>query len=104
MNPTTASSAATRVLSFDPRTTSIDALQRAAYRLSDRLSVDIRLGEAIECTLFAAAGHEPDELAMALRNAVLDEVLRERIRDETAATRNVILALAFSQTGLGDAS
>jgi His-Xaa-Ser system protein HxsD len=37
------------------------------------------------------------------RNEVVDQALRERIRDETQETRNLILALAFSHTGLVDA-
>ena len=36
------------------------------------------------------------------RNEVLDETLRERIRDDTKEVRNVILALAFSNTGLAE--
>ena len=34
------------------------------------------------------------------RNEVLDETLRSRVRDETREVRNLILALAFSNTGL----
>ena len=34
------------------------------------------------------------------QNEVLDQVLRERIRNETKEVRNLILALAFSNTGL----
>jgi His-Xaa-Ser system protein HxsD len=36
------------------------------------------------------------------RNEVLDQVLRERIRAETSDIRNLVLALAFSRTGLAD--
>ena len=84
---------------FDPETTTVDAIQRAAYRLSDRLALDMRTGETINCTIYPSAGEDATELIAAFRNEVLDQVLRERIRDETAAARNLILALAFSQTG-----
>ena len=94
-----------RELTFDPVAASVDAVQRAAYRLSDRLSIDLVAGDRrIECV----AHIESDDVAVAdavvaeLRKLVLDEVLRERIREETAEVRNVILAVAFSQTGLTD--
>jgi His-Xaa-Ser system protein HxsD len=43
---------------------------------------------------------DADVLLADFRNEVLDQVLRERIRDETQDTRNLILAAAFSSTGL----
>lgn len=85
---------------FDASTTSVDAIQRAAYRMCDRLSVDIRVRDSIAVEVHAAAGEDVGELAFELRNEVLDQVLRERIRLETAEARNLILALAFSQTGV----
>lgn len=85
---------------FDASTTSVDAIQRAAYRMCDRLSVDIRVDDLLEVEVHAAAGEDLGELARELRNEVLDQVLRERIRLETAEARNLILALAFSQTGV----
>lgn len=92
--------AGTVTLEFDSEVASIDAIQRAAYRLSDRLSVDIRTGDPIVCTIHVGDDENANELAVQLRNEVLDQVLRERIRVETEATRNLVLALAFSQTGL----
>jgi His-Xaa-Ser system protein HxsD len=89
-----------QVVLFDPQAVSTDAVQRAVYRLSDRLSVDICAGEVIECTVHAADVSEMEPLLAEFRNEVLDHVLRERIRDETAAARNVILALAFANTGV----
>jgi His-Xaa-Ser system protein HxsD len=41
-------------------------------------------------------------LVSELRCEVLDQVLRERIRAETADVRNLVLALAFSRTGLAE--
>lgn len=92
-----------RVLSFDPSTTSLDAVQRAAYRLSARLSCDIALAGdgAIEVTVHPSEEEAGlDALLGDFRNEVLDQVLRERIRDETGDVRNLVLALAFSKTGL----
>jgi His-Xaa-Ser system protein HxsD len=93
-------------VSFDASSHSIDAIQRAAYRFSDRLSHELAAEEGtLTCTLFLVT----DDPAVAetvvgeFRNEVLDQVLRERIRRETEEVRNVVLAHAFSNTGLVDA-
>jgi His-Xaa-Ser system protein HxsD len=92
-------------LSFDRAGYSLDAIQRAAYRFSDRLSCDISDGaETIEVSLHIADNVEEPEAVLAdFRNEVLDQVLRERIRAETGDVRNLVLALAFSKTGLIEA-
>lgn len=92
-------------LSFDRAGYSLDAIQRAAYRFSDRLSCDISGGaETIEVSVHIADGVEEPEAVLAdFRNEVLDQVLRERIRAETGDVRNLVLALAFSKTGLIEA-
>jgi His-Xaa-Ser system protein HxsD len=92
-------------VTFDREHHSADAIQRAAYRFSDRLSLDLVVEPTVfNCRLMILSD---DEAVAALivhdfRNEVLDQVLRERIRDETEGTRNVILSLAFSQTSLVD--
>lgn len=92
-------------VTFDREHHSADAIQRAAYRFSDRLSLDLEVEPtSFRCRLTIVSD---DEAVVALtlhdfRNEVLDQVLRERIRDETEGTRNVILSLAFSQTSLID--
>jgi His-Xaa-Ser system protein HxsD len=93
-----------RTLSFDRAAASVDAIQRAVYRLSDRLSCDIVAGEdAVEVVVHPT---DPDaevgQLLGDLRNEVLDQTLRERVREETADVRNLVLSLAFSKTGLAD--
>lgn len=93
-------------VSFDRSGHSLDAVQRAAYRFSDRLSCDVTEGaDEIEVTLHLPddTPADPDELVADFRNEVLDQVLRERIRAETADVRNLVLAVAFSKTGLADA-
>lgn len=90
---------------FDSSAHSADAIQRAAYRFSDRLSLDLVMAEGeFVCNLSL-----PDELADRVpevladfRTEVLDQVLRERIRAETEPVRNLILSLAFSRTDLID--
>jgi His-Xaa-Ser system protein HxsD len=86
---------------FDLAAHSLDAIQRAAYRLSDRVSCEITISDgAVEVMLTPLDGNEPTGLEGELRNEVLDQILRARIREETTDVRNLVLALAFSRTGL----
>jgi len=92
-------------ISFDRNTTELDALQRAAYAVTELMTVDIResAGEYV-CTLYPCrAGLDTDELRHRIRAEVIDQALRLRIARETEPVRNLIFALAFSQTGLADA-
>jgi His-Xaa-Ser system protein HxsD len=93
----------TRQLSFEAALHSGDAIQRAAYRLSDRLSCDLTSdGPCFRCTLHIPSDStdDVDATLAEFRNEVLDQTLRERIRNETRDVRNLILALAFAKTGL----
>jgi His-Xaa-Ser system protein HxsD len=89
-------------LSFDRSAASLDAVQRAVYRLSDRLSCDVSAKD--DTTEVVVHPSDPDAdiatLLSDLRNEVLDQALRERVRAETSDVRNLVLALAFSKTGL----
>ena len=92
-------------LSFDRAGNSLDAVQRAAYRFSDRMSCEIiEEAEAIAVVMhLTEESGDPVAIEADFRNEVLDQVLRERIRTETEDMRNLVLALAFSKTRLGDA-
>src|SRR4051794_29063365 len=89
-------------LVFERSMHSADAIQRAIYVLSDRLSADlVTEAELYRCTVHLPADADDVESTLAdFRNEVLDQTLRERVRGETAEARNLILALAFSNTGL----
>lgn len=82
----------------------LDVLKRAAYRFTNRAAFDFRVeGPTIICKLSFAKPLQPqeaDSLLFDFRNEVLDQDLRRSIAEETAGTRNAILAFAFSQTGL----
>jgi His-Xaa-Ser system protein HxsD len=96
-----------RDVSFDATAYSADAIQRAAYRFSDRLSLDLqRVNGNYVCTLRLKddLADQANDVLADFRNEVLDQTLRERIRSETEGVRNVILALAFSNTGLTEPS
>lgn len=91
-------------MQFDKITTELDALQRAAYAVADLMTVSISSSsQEFVCTLFA---RQPDadiaELEHRLRSELIDQTLRLRIARETEPVRNLIFALAFSQTGLAD--
>lgn len=89
-------------LAFDQATVDLDALQRSAYAVAAEMTVDIRIsGADYACTLFPrkrdATG---DEMKHRFRAEVNDQILRVRIAKETEPLRNLVFALAFSQTGL----
>ena len=89
---------------FDAASASIDAIQRAAYRFSDRFACELVTSEREHRCLLTAVGEEAvDPLIADFRTEVLDQVLRERIRTETEPIRTMILAHAFSRTGVTEA-
>ena len=92
-------------LSFDQATVGLDALQRSAYAMAAEMTVDIRAsGGDYTCTLFPRKGNaDADELRHRFRAEVNDQILRARIAKETEPLRNLVFALAFSQTGLIEA-
>ena len=91
------------VLTFEPSVASLDALQRAAVKLTGLCSFDFApAGDRIDVTVSFPFKHQvdTDEVIGRYRNEVLDQSLRERIATETAQERNLILAYAFSNTKL----
>jgi His-Xaa-Ser system protein HxsD len=92
-------------VTFDRETIQLNALQRAAYAVASLVTVDItESGDKYVCTLFPRdSAADPDVLAHRIRSEVIDQTLRLRIAAETEPLRNLIFALAFSQTGLSDA-
>jgi His-Xaa-Ser system protein HxsD len=97
--------AAEITLVFDQATADLDALQRSAYAVAAEMTVDIRVsGTDYVCTLFPRTQDTvDDELKHRFRAEVNDQILRARIAKETEPLRNLVFALAFSQTGLVEA-
>jgi His-Xaa-Ser system protein HxsD len=96
---------APRTLVFSSRAFSLETIKKAAYRLSDVVSVEIvPRSDEIECILHFLSDFtdevQSEKLVAAFRNEVLDQDLRSIISKETEATRNAILAFALSKTGL----
>lgn len=93
----------TVVIEFSREAYSLDAVKRAAYRFSDRLIVDITTEDrAIRCSVTARVLSDPRtaNLIDSFKLEVLDQDLRSTISAETESLRNLILAYAFSKTGL----
>lgn len=90
-------------LIYDERIYSVEALQKASYRLMSVFIVDLSFDNGqIKCILkptqeFSADGlsHHIDEF----KKEVLDQHLRLKIKAETEDVRNLILGIAFSKTG-----
>lgn len=101
----TADASGVKVLFAREANFDVEAIKRAAYRFSDRVSAEIT-GDADEyaCQLRWLKPTEAESLeglANDFRNEVLDQDLRLKIAAETEGYRNLILSLAFSKTPLG---
>lgn len=82
----------------------LDAIKRAAYRLSDQAAFDISLDGS---DARVSVSMKPDVEGTALsqlvdqfKTEVLDADLRMSIAKETEGVRNTILSHVFSKTGL----
>lgn len=94
----------TVMLTFDSKVFSLMAVKKAAYKYLRSFSADISAqSQQIHCHL-TFSSHVSDEergrLVEDFKKEVLDQDLREILKSETEAVRNVILAHAFSKTGL----
>lgn len=91
-------------LFFDEGVFPLDTIKRALYRFADRCSFDVHTSDKqIKIELHVAPNPSQlavDELCSRIRNEVLDQDLRDTISKETANIRTLILANAFSHTGL----
>lgn len=84
------------VITFDVDVFSLDTVKRALYRFSDKCSFDIQMKDNIITVTFQSR----DDLITKIKNEVLDQDLRDTLSKETANIRTLILANAFSNTGL----
>jgi His-Xaa-Ser system protein HxsD len=91
--------------SVDVRTYRLVAVQKAAYKLASRCTIIIGTERELVLPItftFSAGVSEDDARAVAqlFFRELLDQELREKIGEETAAVRALILAHAFSKTDL----
>lgn len=91
-------------LVFDERLFSVEAVQKAAYRFIHLFTVDMSLDNGkISCTLTPSQAHSPEGMEHYIsefKKEVLDQHLRIKIKTETEDVRNLILGIAFSNSGL----
>ncbi|WP_052064084.1 His-Xaa-Ser system protein HxsD [Acidihalobacter prosperus] len=89
-------------LALDCTCYSIDAVQKAAYRFIDRLTIQISTSDSeIICSIEPIKKNSDlDVLIADFKRELLDQELREKIKVETAPVRDLILSLAFSKSGL----
>ena len=83
---------------------SVDAIKRAAYRLSGDAVFDLRReGDDFVVQISPRGDAEIEnisDLEEKFKTEVLDADLREQLASETAGIRNTILSHVFSRTGL----
>lgn len=84
-------------LSVDVRVFSLETVKRALYRYQDKCSFDIQLRDSDIVIAFESS---IDDMPDRIKREVLDQDLRDTVSKETANVRQLILANAFSNTGL----
>lgn len=86
------------VITFDIHVFPLDTIKRTLYRFSDKCSFDIQVKDNIITVTFQSKIQ--DDWISKIKNEVLDQDLRDTLSKETANIRTLILANAFSNTGL----
>jgi His-Xaa-Ser system protein HxsD len=95
-------------IDFDSKAFSLLAIQKACHRFSNVASFEVKVSEEQESASISISVTPTVEktaeglhhLERKLRNEALEQQLREQIRAQTEGVRNLILAHAFSRTGL----
>lgn len=91
-------------LKFDARVFSVDAVKNAAYRMAATLDTDIKIDDNDIVCVLSLRESEPNpdlnNILARFRREVIDHDLRLRISSQTEGVRNLILAHAFSRTGV----
>jgi His-Xaa-Ser system protein HxsD len=91
-----------REVLFDRQVYATEAVQKAAYRFIDRMAVNLQVTDThVRCEIFVDPEvRMPDDVIREFQKEVLDQHLRLKIASETESIRHLILAHAFSRTGL----
>ena len=91
-------------ISFASSIYDVEAIQKAAYKAINFVTVDIQLiSESIQCSLTPNIGVSDAQFSHSVeefKKEVLDQQLRLKLKAETEPVRNLILGIAFSNTGL----
>lgn len=86
------------VITFDTNVFSLDTVKRALYRFTDKLSFDIEMESNLITVTYQSKANE--DWVTKIKNEVLDQDLRDTLTKETTNVRTLILANAFSNSGL----
>lgn len=92
-------------LSLDTTIYSLDAIKKTAYRFADQASIIVKPDANSKVLLVFSfvggnAANDPKQVISDFCNELLDQDLREIVKRETGALRNLIIAHAFSRTSL----
>lgn len=91
-------------VTYEKEIYNITSIQKAAYRNLNSISVNIVSKELLYvCEISPNLETSPQEFEQAIqefKKDVLDYQLRYQLDNETKATKNLILGLVFSKTGL----
>lgn len=90
-------------LEIDEKIYCLESVQKASYRFIDRLTIFItKASGQLICEIEPVFGTEEkfSENLANFKRELLDQQLRKQIKEETEPARNLILAYAFSRTGL----
>ncbi|WP_159732656.1 His-Xaa-Ser system protein HxsD [Methylosinus sp. Ce-a6] len=90
-------------LELDRSIYSDEAVQKAAYRFIDRFAAIVSRADnsiVVEITFGTESSNQREHVVADFKKELLDQNLRLRIKTETEAVRNLILAYAFSKSGL----
>jgi His-Xaa-Ser system protein HxsD len=92
------------ILNFPSSIYDAEAIQKSAYKSLNLFTLDLQSSaEAFNCKLTANNGVSDELFAHAVeefKKEVLDQQLRLKLKAETESVRNLILGIAFSNTGL----
>jgi His-Xaa-Ser system protein HxsD len=92
------------ILNFPSSLYEAEAIQKSAYKLLNLFTIDLQSSsEVLNCKLTSNNGVSDELFAHAVeefKKEVLDQQLRLKLKAETESVRNLILGIAFSNTGL----
>lgn len=92
------------ILNFPVAFYEIEAIQKSAYKSLNFFTLDLQASpDEFHCKFTANNGVSDELFAHALedfKKEVLDQQLRLKLKAETESVRNLILGIAFSNTGL----
>ena len=88
-------------LELDASIYPIDVIEATSYRFIDRLSVVTYLhGDKHVLDVTCDEGGNEEQLIQLFKKELTDQKLRKQIRTETEQVRNLVIAYAFSRSGL----